>query len=550
MTTPPGQPVADIRECNMQRRYVTLNDGRQVHYRHAGQGPAMLLLHPSPQCSEAIIPALLAFSEVCECHALDTPGYGLSDDIPEPHPDMGHYADSVIATADALGLETFYLYGAATGSQVAIEIGKRYPDRVRMIMLDTNGHVSDEDRKRVLDGYFADVTPRRDGSHLMTYWDMCRHLFVSFPWQSERLEDRLGIPLPPVEFIQTIFLRYLRAGTGYAKAYRPAFETEKRAHMDGLNVPTTMMRWEGSIALSITDALIAEGVPDCVEVLHAGPALADRYRVQVEALGQAITTYGDTPPLNPAHNKATTGTLERCYFSSGNIQIHAQVNREGEGRPLVLIHDALGSSDQIRSRAERHIGRRPVMLVDLPGHGASTLEGEASSPTVVSLAEAIAPAIAAFTGSAADVEGTGLGGAIAAELPRLVPVQNVQLVDPVPYSDPEREALEGSAMPDLGARMDGSHLCRAWAMVVDSEFYWPWFNSTPAGVRSSDACLDPEWLHLRVSDILRTGSGFPELVKLGMRIDWQQVLDRLDRPAEVILSDRHPCPDRVHALRK
>ncbi|MEO0441138.1 MAG: alpha/beta hydrolase [Pseudomonadota bacterium] len=529
----------------MQRRYVTLSDGRQVHYRHAGEGPAMLLLHPSPQCSEAIIPALMALSEVCECHALDTPGYGLSDDIPEARPDMGHYADSVIATADALGMEQFYLYGAATGSQVAIELGKRYPERVKMIMLDTNGHVSDEDRERVLDGYFPDVTPRRDGGHLMTYWDMSRHLFVSFPWQSDRVEDRLSIPLPPVEFIQTMFLRYLRAGTGYAKAYRPAFETEKRAHMDGLDVPTTMMRWEGSIALAITDALIAEGVPDCLEVLHAGPALENRFQVQVEALRKGIATHGDTPPLQPQQNRLAPDALERCYFASGASQIHAQVNRRGSGRPLVLIHDLLASSDQIRSRAEPHIGHRPVMLIDLPGHGASAPDPETPALTLDSLAESIAPAITAFTGSEVDIEGTGLGGAIAAMLAKLVPVQNVHLVDPVPFTNAERTELEGAAIPDLGPRMDGSHLTAAWAMVIDSEYYWPWFNTTPAGMRTSDPCLDPEWLHLRVSDILRTGAGFADLVRLGMNVDWQQELDRLERPAEVIASDRHPCPDRL-----
>ncbi|SIN67907.1 Pimeloyl-ACP methyl ester carboxylesterase [Parasphingorhabdus marina DSM 22363] len=529
----------------MQRKYVTLSDGRQVHYRHAGQGPAMLLLHPSPQCSEAIVPALMALSEVCECHALDTPGYGLSDDISEAQPDMGHYADSVIATADALGMEQFYLYGAATGSQIAIELGKRYPDRVKMIMLDTNGHVSDEDRCRVLDGYFPDVTPRRDGGHLMTYWDMCRHLFVSFPWQSERVEDRLGVPLPPVEVIQTIFLRYLRAGSGYARAYRPAFETEKRAHMDGLNVPTTMMRWEGSIALAITDALIAEGVPDCLEILHAGPALEDRYRVQVEALRKGIAAHGDTPALQPQRNTCPAGKLERCYFASGDMQIHAQINREGEGRPLILIHDALGSSDQIRAQAERHVGKRPAMLVDLPGHGASTENAEAIPGSAKSFAQAVAPAIAAFTGTAADVEGVGLGGAIAAELSRLVPVQNVQLVDPVPFTDAERNEAESSAVIDLSPEMDGSHLSKAWAMVIDSEFYWPWFNNTPAGVRTSDACLNPEWLHLRVSDMLRTGLACADLIRLGMSVDWRQVFDGLERPADVILSDRHPCPDRL-----
>lgn len=531
----------------MRCEYVTLSDGRQVHYRRAGSGPAMILLHPSPQSSEAIIGAITAFADVCDCYALDTPGYGLSDDITEPHPDMTHYADSVIATADALGMESFYLYGAATGSQIAIELGKRYPDRVKLVMLDSNGHVSDSDRDRLMDGYFPDVTPRRDGGHLMTYWDMCRHLFVSFPWQSQRAEDRLGIPLPPVAVTQTMLLRYLQAGSGYAKAYRPAFETENRSHMDGLNVPTTMMRWQGSIALAITDALIAEGVPDCMQVLHAEPTVEARFSVQVEALKSAISEHGDTGPLNPASNSVPAGRLERQYYHCDDYRLHARINREGQGAPVILIHDALRSSEQMVALAQTYIGSRPVMLIDLPGHGASSAI-DSESVSVESLARIISPAINEYAGSSVDIAGAGLGGAIGIELVKHININRLQLIDPISYTENERQDLKESGLPDLAPQASGSHLMAAWAMVVDSQFYWPWFNKSPAAARAQNANLDPEYLHQRVCELLQAGPAFESFATLEASIDWPELLGGLEIPADISNSESHPCAARLSAF--
>ncbi|MEO9469903.1 alpha/beta fold hydrolase [Parasphingorhabdus sp.] len=531
----------------MRCEYVTLSDGRQVHYRRAGSGPAMILLHPSPQSSEAIIGAITAFSAVCDCYALDTPGYGLSDDITESHPDMSHYADSVIATADALGMESFYLYGAATGSQIAIELGKRYPDRVKLVMLDSNGHVSDSDRERLMDGYFPDVTPRRDGGHLMTYWDMCRHLFVVFPWQSQRAEDRLGIPLPPAAVTQTMLLRYLQAGSGYAKAYRPAFETESRSHMDGLNVPATMMRWQGSIALAITDALIAQGVPDCMQVLHAEPTVEARFSVQVEALQSAISELGDTGPLHPVANTVSAGKLERRYFGSGDHRVHALANRAGQGAPVILVHDALRSSEQMIGLAEPYIGNRPVMLIDLPGHGASSaIDSEAVS--LESLAATIGPAITEFTNEPVDIIGAGLGGAIGLELMKVLQINQIQLIDPIIYTEQERRELIESGLPDMSPQSSGSHLMTAWAMVVDSQFYWPWFNKNPEAARSQNANLDPEYLHQRVCELLQAGPAFESFATLEASIDWPELLKGVAIPVDISSSENHPCADRLSAI--
>ncbi|MEP3226050.1 MAG: alpha/beta fold hydrolase [Parasphingorhabdus sp.] len=532
----------------MKCDYVNLPDGRQVHYRRAGSGPAMILLHPSPQCSEAMVPALTAFSQVCSCFALDTPGYGLSDDIPEMQPDMGDYADSVIATADALGMDQFYLYGAATGSQVAIELGKRYPSRIKLMMLDSNGHVPDDERERLMDGYFPDVTPRRDGGHLLTYWDMCRHLFVAFPWQSDRIEDRLGIPLPPVEVTQMMLLRYLRAGTQYAKAYRPAFQTEKRSHMDGLTVPATIMRWEASIALAITDALINLGVPESMEVLHAGPTIDERFSVQVEKLRQTIADHGDATAFEPMKTTALGSGFERRYYPSGGHQIHAQILSAAQGKPIIFLHDALQSSDQMRDLAKKFANNRPAILVDLPGHGATMMAVDEPSLSLSSLTENLVPVIRAISDGPVDIVGVGLGAAIGIKLADHITVDHLRIVDPIAFTPSEQAAFAEAGLIDIAPKPDGSHLISAWAMMVDDEFFWPWFDKSPKAARSVAPNLSPSYLHEKLVRLLRVGAHYPAFASLQHGLDWPALLRSAATDIEIVSTARYPCPERLPAL--
>ncbi|HBF89949.1 MAG TPA: hypothetical protein DDX09_02175, partial [Hyphomonas atlantica] len=72
--------------------YVTLPNGRQIHFRAEGSGPPLLVLHPSPQHSGAMGAALNAFSPLCTCIAMDTPGYGWSDAIALETPTVSDYA--------------------------------------------------------------------------------------------------------------------------------------------------------------------------------------------------------------------------------------------------------------------------------------------------------------------------------------------------------------------------------------------------------------------------------------------------------------------------
>ncbi len=118
----------------MRKGYVDTSGG-QLHYRAAGTGRPLILLHQSPSSGamwEPVVPGLgqAGFSAV----SLDMPGYGMSD-VPPHKPDVDDYARWIVEAADALGFQTFDLLGHHTGASIALVIADRYPDRVGKLVL-------------------------------------------------------------------------------------------------------------------------------------------------------------------------------------------------------------------------------------------------------------------------------------------------------------------------------------------------------------------------------------------------------------------------------
>ena len=69
------------------RHFVTVGS-RQVHYRRAGSGPPVVLLHPSPNSSASMAPFMRALAPNFTAIALDTPSYGLSDPLAVEEPEI------------------------------------------------------------------------------------------------------------------------------------------------------------------------------------------------------------------------------------------------------------------------------------------------------------------------------------------------------------------------------------------------------------------------------------------------------------------------------
>ena len=127
-----GAPnLADGFADTFTSRYIDIGELR-LHAVIGGNGPPLLLIHGWPQTWYAwrmVMPALAGDFEVI---AVDQRGIGLSDK-PRDGYDIGTLASDLVALMDALGHETFAVYGTDTGMPIAHALAADYPERVKRL---------------------------------------------------------------------------------------------------------------------------------------------------------------------------------------------------------------------------------------------------------------------------------------------------------------------------------------------------------------------------------------------------------------------------------
>jgi pimeloyl-ACP methyl ester carboxylesterase len=131
----------------MRRGYVDTSGG-QLHYREAGEGPPLLLLHMTASSSVMYERSLPYLAERFHAIALDTPGFGLSDPLSE-EPDIPGYAGAVRAFLDARGIERVDLVGFHTGASIGLELAVAAPARVGKLVLGPILATRDDEERRV-----------------------------------------------------------------------------------------------------------------------------------------------------------------------------------------------------------------------------------------------------------------------------------------------------------------------------------------------------------------------------------------------------------------
>jgi pimeloyl-ACP methyl ester carboxylesterase len=528
----------------LQRAFMTLGD-RQLHYRVGGAGAPVVMLHPSPLSSAAVMPVGTALARHFRVIAFDTPGYGQSDAPGSRPASLGDYLPGFVAALDALGLDRVCLYGAATGAQFAVEFAKRHPERVTLVVLDSAGHIAAEECEQVVRDYFPDVAPRGDGAHLATLWQMVRDLGLFFPWCDRRAARRIQRDLAPPAVMQSMLVDYLRAGERYDWAYRPAFYNERADRAQGVTVPAVLMRWEGSVVLRITDELIAAGLPPNYHVLRLGPTLADR----IEGLTRHLVAHYVAPPA-PAipPSPPPRGRFASQYVDVAGGQLHLRVrlpsgDEPARGRPWRIgLMGPAGAAALLETQAGRWPADAPAALIDLPGSG----DSEAFLPadaTPERHAAVVAEALAALGIDAAQVHGWRGGAAVAIELALLRPalVRGLWL-DPegLVDADARADALEHEPR-DFTPRLDGTHLLAAWHAVRDRRLWNPGYRHERDRIRAGESQLDPRSMQRELLEMMKMGPRYPaaraaelrhahepRLARVGCEVRWLPAEAALD----------------------
>lgn len=458
-------------------------DGRQVHYARAGTGPAVALLHGSPQSHRALLPLMRRLAPRFTVFAFDTPGYGASDPVPGHPQTLAPFADALVASVAALRLGPIPIYGTHTGAGIALEAANRHPAAVTRAVLDGFGIWTGQEQEDMLREYLPAYPPAWDGSHLAALWSRVRDAAEFFPFFRRGTSARRA-RTPTLAAVHQAAMDMLHAGPGYRIAYAASIRHDPAA----LEVDPARIR----LVCRTDDMLLGhlDRLPPGFPRANAQAVDDASWAPTIERLLAEAACTGATPTEAPA----APATQARSYAGPPGAQVHIRRMGEGPGRPLVLLHANPGSSGSMVVLAEalaqplaRSLPNRPILLPDCPGSG---LSDPAATP-----AEAAAR-IAAALPPEADRAGVGSGGALASLIRT---PGRVALIDPPPANDPAWLAAQPFDTPP---DWNGGHLLAAWYRHRDALLHTPWFDRRRETQRDLPPAIDLDDLHARTIETL------------------------------------------------
>ncbi|MFF9849377.1 alpha/beta fold hydrolase [Streptomyces litmocidini] len=119
-------------------------------YEDRGTGPALLLIHGHPFDHTMWQPQIDRFSRTHRVIAPDLRGYGATPlGTTTGSTGLDDFAEDLVALLDSLGIDDCVVAGLSMGGQIAMELVRRRPERVRgLVLADTFPAAETEDGKK------------------------------------------------------------------------------------------------------------------------------------------------------------------------------------------------------------------------------------------------------------------------------------------------------------------------------------------------------------------------------------------------------------------
>jgi pimeloyl-ACP methyl ester carboxylesterase len=497
------------RALPVTRHFATIPHGRfgarQVHYRRAGEGPCLLMFHQSPLSSSDLLPAIERWKDRYTCIAPDTPGYGMSDPFGVETVEMEDIADAVVEFMDAIGVEKAAVYGFHTGAMIAGAMAQFHPERV--VCAVANGYVvlSEAERHDFVTNYLPKFEPKWDGSHLTWLWARLREQTIFFPWYAKSLAARMNIDLPSPENLQKATVEFLRAGDHYRTGYRAAFSFRSDLALRRAAVPML-------VTAADPDPLHAH----LARIAHPSASVEVRPGGTVDATLDLCRAFIDrhspppAPPLAPTHPLRGRMWNEMVAVPGGQLRVRR--NTDAPGRTVVVQHDAASSSDTVDAVSQSLVGKRPVLAIDLPGHGESDNTIGTADVTVARYTEVVRQALDALGLESVDFYGMWGGGLVGVELAKQAPgrVRRLVMSDVLWFDDELIRQKQANYTPPIVVDWYGGHLLHAWHLMRDQALFYPWYERTKKGILWREPYVDDAMVHGRVVNVLKA----PEMWRL------------------------------------
>jgi pimeloyl-ACP methyl ester carboxylesterase len=244
----------------IRRGFADVSHG-QMHYRSAGAGAPLLVLHGSPGSSKQLVKLIADLAAGRLVIAPDTAGNGDSQALRLDAPDIGDLAGVLPGFLDVLGLDRVDVYGSHTGACIAAELAMQVPGRIGRVILDGVQVLSDDARDEVMARYAFPFPADLDGAYLMRAFQFCRDQYVFYPWYKRTRQAQRSGGLPDAKDLHEWLVEVLKAHETYHLNYRAAFQWQPARRLPLLTKKVLVIAAEND-PLAEDTALAAAMLPD------------------------------------------------------------------------------------------------------------------------------------------------------------------------------------------------------------------------------------------------------------------------------------------------
>ena len=224
----------------LDKGFVTVAHG-QVHYRHCGRGPLLVMLHDSARSSLQHAASMEWLGEHFTVIAPDLPGCGNSAPLPVGQRAVPDYSAALATTLAALGIESSLLYGNHHAAAIALHFAAHHPARVALVVIDGLELQAPDKGPDVPVPKPAGPVPSDDGSHLVAAWtgvlDAARH----WPARSQPGTARLAVALPDDAALHESAIDLFMADQSTTDAQRAPQRCDARSAFAHLHVPAVVL---------------------------------------------------------------------------------------------------------------------------------------------------------------------------------------------------------------------------------------------------------------------------------------------------------------------
>ena len=488
--------------------FVTVAHG-QVHYRHCGRGPLLVMLHDSARSSLQHAASMEWLGEHFTVLAPDLPGCGVSAPLPVGQRALPDYAAALAATLTALGVERCLLYGLGAGAAVALHYAAHHPARVALAVLDgleSPGPGSgQQSAAHVLEG----PVPCDDGSHLAMAWTRLLDWHRHWPSRPAPGVARAGVTLPDDATLHESAVDLFSMGQGSNDLAEAARRFDAQSAVARLHVPVVQLERDVEPAASVRRTRL-------LEVLRSAHLPTSRWQ----------------PPTTT--RPAARGEWQRYVdLLHGTVRVRLWGD-PADGAPILLLHDVPGGSASLRDLAAGLAATRPVIAPDLPGLGESQA---LPYPSLGSYVSTLAELLEALRVTSFDVVAEGLGCTFAIALAAHHPghVRRMVLDGVTMVRSRERHRVAQHYCPPAAPDRHGAYLQGLWHQLRNAEFSWPWFERAAEATRRPEAAPDPDRRQQQLLDVLKQLPSYGDAARAALEAAVRDLLPAVTQP--VLLFD-------------